>query len=221
MYQITRKYYNSLQNVKTIYYTFSDNITTPYLLREDILYIKGKETYLPGILDKTIKAFIYSYKYLDIDSYDYIVRTNISTIVNFNLLRHNLKLNNLDYGGSLKLTLAWLDKASGIVDKRYWGLDYISGTAIIFSNKFFKKMVRDILYNNKKVNYSVIDDVSIGLFVRDNYPDIKLISMDNLYTDNKPYNRHTVFYRNKNENRDNDIINMNQIVSQLLLSKNK
>lgn len=55
MYDITSKYYSKFKNVKTVYYKFSNQT----LLNNDILTIEGTETYLPGILDKTIKAFNY------------------------------------------------------------------------------------------------------------------------------------------------------------------
>jgi hypothetical protein len=219
MYKITRKYYNSLENVKTIYYTFVNDIKTPYLLVNDILYIKGEETYVPGILDKTIKAFEYVYQ--NYNNYDYIIRTNISTIVNFDILRHHLIMqNNLEYTGGQTLILSWLDKPAGIVDNKYWGLKYVAGTCIIFSKRFFIKIMKDILYNNKKLDYSIIDDVAIGVFVKENYQNIKIMTMDELYKTNSNYKPKIVFYRNKNDNREHDIINMEKIVNQLLLSKN-
>ena len=59
MYHITRKYYHTFENIKTVYYCFDENITDNYSLIDDILYIKGTEGYIPNILDKTIKAFQY------------------------------------------------------------------------------------------------------------------------------------------------------------------
>ena len=53
MYEITRKYYKKFNNVKTIYYKFSSSIEDNYKLEDDILLIKGNESYIPGVLDKT------------------------------------------------------------------------------------------------------------------------------------------------------------------------
>ena len=62
MYDLTKKYYSKFTNVKTIYYSFDENIIHEYELNDDILRIKGKETYIPGILEKTINAFKYIVK---------------------------------------------------------------------------------------------------------------------------------------------------------------
>ena len=45
-----------------------------------MIYIKGEETFIPGILEKTLLAIKISSKNF---TYDYIVRTNISTLVNY------------------------------------------------------------------------------------------------------------------------------------------
>ena len=63
MYEITRKYYSTFPYVNTIYYKFSSEITDDYLLQGDILLIKGTETLVPGVLDKTIKAFKFCLDY--------------------------------------------------------------------------------------------------------------------------------------------------------------
>ena len=52
MYDITRRYYAKFYpQVKTIYYLFDDSISNP-TFKDDILLIPGKESYLPGILQK-------------------------------------------------------------------------------------------------------------------------------------------------------------------------
>ncbi len=213
MYLLTSAYYKKFNNVITIYYTFSPkyNIIT---LIDDILYIPGNETYLPGILDKTIKAFLY------IDShyqYDYIVRSNISTIINFNLLINKLNKINIEYGGGIINKLKKLDKFNGINNTTYFGTKYISGTTIIFSNKMIKK----ILLNKDKINYNIIDDASIGIFIKEEFPDIVPIEINdflfieediqdiNLYLDN------IIFYRNRCIDRKKDIDHMKIIINKL------
>jgi hypothetical protein len=148
MYQLTRRYYSKFQGVQTLYYKFSEDISKPYELKEDILCIKGKESYVPGVLDKTIKCFEWIQKTFKSGTFDYVIRSNISTIVNFNVLLPLIQRNPVNYGGSFIIK---------------YNTDYISGTCIIFSEYAFNKMM------NKKQLFDLneIDDRSIGkLFVQ-------------------------------------------------------
>ena len=89
---------------------FSDKINEDYCLDGDMLLIKGVETFIPGILDKTVKAFkFFENKY---EEYDYITRTNISKIVNFDLLLEELEKRPVDYCGANLYKLTYLHKNS-------------------------------------------------------------------------------------------------------------
>jgi hypothetical protein len=224
MKKITEKYYKIYKNVKTIYYKFDNTIKEDYKLDHNLLKIKGNETFIPGILDKTIKAFDYIKGY----EYDYLVRSNISTIINFKLLDKNLTIKPVEYSGGKIYNLNWLDEKGGIIDKTYFGLQFASGTAIIFS----KKIINELLQNKEKINYKLIDDVSIALFMRDilNKPAKNIKNNNFIYVPNtngnktqlrkiiseKPY----IFYRNNNIDRTIDVKNMKFIVN-YLLNKNK
>lgn len=118
------------------------------------------------------------------------------------------------------MKLEWLDPSGGIHDQTHWGTEYVSGTGIIFS----KKMLSDFL--QKKIDYSIIDDVSIGKTMKE-FPDIKRETFHNewlslqLYADEtqiekeitkKPY----IFFRNRcSENRAHDIRQMKRIIQVL------
>ena len=157
MYKLTRDYYKKFNNVITIYYKYNDNNTEEYELIDDILNIKGTETYVPGILEKTIKAFQFvnnNYKF------DYIVRSNISTIINFDLLCQQLETNPIEYGGK-KLVLWMIDIPSGITNFEHFGTEYAAGTSIILS----KNTVNEIINNKDKLLYNIIDDVSLKLLI--------------------------------------------------------
>ncbi len=224
MYKLTKKYYKSFEpNVKTIYYRFNDKITNEYELNDDILEIKGTESYIPGILDKTIKAFEYINKYYYYN-YNYIIRSNISTIINFNLLQEKLNTNNIEYGGVLKWKLEWIDVQSGITDKSLFGTIYPSGTGIILSNK----SVNLLLNNKDKINYNIIDDVAIGSFFHINFKDIKTGWFDNQFLFVPDFNGdknkliefikskpNIIAYRNRNNNREIDVKQMDIIINYL------
>jgi hypothetical protein len=65
--------------VQYYFTTFRENQSNPIEVEGDCIYVKGKESYL-GILKKTIDAFDYLFHF--IGDFDYVIRTNISTIVN-------------------------------------------------------------------------------------------------------------------------------------------
>ena len=217
MYDITREYYSKFYpEVLTIYYLFNQNITEP-VIKDDILLIPGKETYLPGILDKTIKAIEFT-KNIE---YEYLLRSNISTIVNVkNLLNYLSKNKNIQYGGSWKMKhirKGFRDPLNGINDDRYAGLDFISGTGIVLS----KKNVKYILENKDKIDYSIVDDVSIGYFLHKN-TEIKPISFDSSISYDKDLSEYIngidlnmIFYRNRSLDREKDVKNM-QIITNTL-----
>lgn len=217
MYELTNKYYSKFSNVKTIYYKFDENIVNDYELRKNILHIKGKETYIPGILDKTIKAFQYI-----IDNnynFDYVIRSNISTIVDFNLLTQYLQETPIQFGGGLKNRIT--------SDKNHPELEnliFASGTSIILS----KSTLKDLLNKKLHVRNDLIDDVSIGVLMRDHLQNIEqhyipenrfiFISDENgerskildIIKDNS-----YIFYRNRQPNRKTDIKQMEIIIEYL------
>ena len=79
--------YLIIKKIKYYFYCFDNRIEQEYIFDGDIIRIKGNETYLPGILEKTIKAIIIT---LNIN-YKYLVRSKISTIINFDKLYNYLE----------------------------------------------------------------------------------------------------------------------------------
>lgn len=227
MYEITSCYYSKFANVKTIYYTYSNEIHDDFMLINNILYIKGTESHIPGILDKTIKAFKY-FEYemkSNNDHYDYIIRSNISTLILFDMLEKLLYEYPVEYGGGLMFNLSWFSQHDGIVDNTWFNTLFCSGTSIIFSKSTFLKMMLNIHY----IRMNIIDDVSIGIFFKECFPNITPKSLNltgeefvhvpdmnknmdelNLFVTN---HKKAIFYRNKNNDRFIDIIQMKHIIS--------
>lgn len=216
MYNLTRKYYKKNKNVKTIYYKFSEDIYDEYVLIDDILHIKGTETYRPGILDKTLKAFKYYEN--ELHNYDYIIRSNISTIINFNLLIPELIKKPVKYSGGHMMTLHWTDENGGILDDRWHGTKFASGTCIIFSRVTLMVLLKHI----NLINKDVIDDVSIALFFNQyspNFIDDFSDSSQFLFVEDLKGNYdnikidEVIFYRNRNDkDRNLDYIQMENIL---------
>ena len=103
-----------------------------------------------------------------------------------------------------------IDKSGGIVDETYFGLKYASGTAIVFS----KNILDQVMAKRDKINYKLIDDVAIGLLMRDEFKKPAeqvgsfLVVSDASEIGKKSY----VFYRNRSSNRETDVKNMRMIV---------
>lgn len=208
--KITNKF-----SIDYYFITYDESITEEFKLIGDTLFIKGNESLL-NIVDKTIKSLRY---FTNDKEYDFIVRTNISTAYNYNLLYNHLNelpKNNL-YNGGLLFKLGWIDEPCGITKyniEKYSldGLYYFQGTCIILS----PDVVKFILDNHNNLIHEVVDDVSICLFIKNYLPNVYLNFLNNfkipIYSkickEQKLYDINSIFYRHKSCNDDEDIKDM-------------
>jgi hypothetical protein len=165
MRNLTDKYYKRFHFVTTYYYCFKPDLEKDFELKDNILYVKGDESYIPGILQKTIDAFEYFRE--EIPKYRYVVRSNISTIIRFDILQEDLKNNAVGYG----CALCWnMEHDNNKTLHPYSPIIFSSGTSIIFSSD----VVMNIINNKNKLDMQKIDDLSIGEFVEKEMPEVKL-----------------------------------------------
>jgi hypothetical protein len=205
---------NFIKNDLMDYYfiTYDKSLTREFKLMKDTLFIKGSESHL-NILDKTIKSLRY---FTSNKNYYFIVRTNISTAFNYKLLYNYLNeipRNNIYIGGNL-YKLVWLDPRSGVTKENTQkyslnDLFFFQGTCIILS----RDVVKFILDNSNNLKYDIVDDVSIGLFIKTYLPNayLKYTNMPKIsrvLKDKKIYNINSVLYRHKSYNDNEDIKNM-------------
>jgi len=149
------------------------------------------------------------------EKYDYIIRSNISSIVNFSLLSEQLELNPVEYYGSTNVGYIEIDKKN---------IPFASGTNIIMS----KKGYMTLLDNINLLNRDFIDDISIAVFFHK--LNIKITKVDkagengfvfvSMLKDDLEYKKlvshNYLAYRNKSENnRQYDVINMKNIIRYL------
>jgi len=190
--------------VKQIFVCFNNSIQNTMEVRGNILYMKGKETFIPGILDKTVKGMSYCYDKYD---FDYLVRSNISTVIDFKRVPfEEIPLDNMAYASSKVITLI---KIKPKEDKSMIGLQFASGTNIIMN----KRTVHYLLTNMNKLDRTIIDDVSIALLMRKITIPIELKTK---LIFNKIDNK-GVMFRNKNKKqREEDVQRIKKIVDMLL-----
>ena len=230
MYRSHVNYLNYLKhkfnnNNPTYYFViFKDLGNKEYLVDDKnyMLYINGIETFVPGILDKTIKALDVIHNKLKLE-YDFIFRTNISTFIHFENTFSYLKnfadpKKEMFYIGPL-LRLQWLDRACGIFDKRYWGTAYCAGTCIMMSYA----LVENIIINREKIHYNIIDDVSIGHYVSQ-VENVKKINIGTSRFSFKPHNlilnkNHLCYPNNCNKLRRKFDVNYLRKITEYFINK--
>lgn len=102
MVNIHRAYINNFEDVSTYFIQMKELQKENIEINDDFIYVNGKEDLL-NIMHKTIESIDYLINVLGC-KYDYILRTNISTIVNIPKLKDycdKLPKKNLYTGGSI------------------------------------------------------------------------------------------------------------------------
>jgi len=146
---IMRTYLHSYPEVKSFFIRMNDIQTDPVRLDGDVLSFRGTESFYPGILHKTLDAMKYC---VDNYSFDYILRTNLSSFWNLPRL--------------LELSLPVTDCIFAPICKKYYFMnshyDFPSGCGFISSKDVVMKYIqkRDLFVDN------VWDDVSFGVFCK-------------------------------------------------------
>jgi len=139
---IWETYMKSHPDIECYFIEFSPSIVSP-LLTSTTLFLRGRETYL-GILDKTFRALDY---FTRRKQYDYVIRTNLSSVWIFPKLMRFLETAPRTglYGGAICNNQPW---------------NFISGAGITLSWDVVQTLLqnRHLAYASK-----VMDDVDIGL----------------------------------------------------------
>ncbi len=210
MKHILETYLDKLYNFKYYFYCYNENIQTEYEIKGNTIYIKGRETYIPGILKKTIKVFEICNR-LQIE-YDYIVRSNISTIINFPSLQAYIlahKNDKLDFLGS-EITLKHINELYGIT-RKYINTHICWGICMIFSHKIIKLLL-DNIYT---LDYTLMDDIAISVLLQKyNIPFHNLSSLIKENSDTFYYSK--IIFRNKSNDRYNDINRITLLIDKLI-----
>lgn len=196
--------YLEKQDNVLFYFLVNRDQTEDVMIEDNIMYIKGVEKAVPGILDKTIKAMEWCQKRIQ---YSYLIRSNISTIINFSKLDSSIFKEN--YSGCEALNLQWIDEPYGVVDMSLWGTLYIRGIGIFLS----AEAVACLIDHKDELEWSIIDDLSIGILLKKyNYTFNKTVgTVHNNTTPN------SVCYRNRSDfgGRNKDVERMKKIINMI------
>ena len=84
-----KTYMNKHSHIKAYFIKYKEDLKENIIQNEDTIYVKGNESLIPGCLDKTIKSIEYV---LNNCEFDFIFRTNMSSVVDLNKL-YNLIYN--------------------------------------------------------------------------------------------------------------------------------
>lgn len=218
MYMQLSSFYSRYKNVDTFFIEFKADLDKKFVFQGDKLIIRGEESLVPGLLWKTLDSMLIMLS--KEHNYSYIVRSNISTLINFDrfipLITNTPCVNYL--AGNL-MKLEWLDVQSGIVDKRWFGTLFAQGTFICMSIGFVNKL----LELRHKIRNNIIDDVSLGIFYKENFNNPvfhhlnnRFVSISDTLLDNVQLQlidnqKSPIAWRNKSLDRTIDIFNLNKI----------
>lgn len=72
MYDALSGFYRAFSNVDTYFLCFDPELPAEFRVDGDLLWIRGSESLVPGILQKTIDGILR----FDLNGYDYVVRSN-------------------------------------------------------------------------------------------------------------------------------------------------
>lgn len=189
---ISREYFSNF-GIEYWYYEYSDNYKEITFV-DDKIYIPVEETFIPGILNKTIEVFKL------FQDYDYIMRLNATSLVDLYKVQFGNELfagksirKNFDYYGYLNSVKLNKNEKYGVTDEfinQYGSFPFVSGKCIILS----KKAVKYFLESN--INYSVMDDISIALSLKDKF---EIDQINSFGTNNNGTNEVLQFYRTPEE----------------------
>jgi hypothetical protein len=221
MMNLQRKYIHKFNEVVSYFVQMRENQLSEIEIENDVIFVKGEETYL-NILYKTVKSIEYLFEK---KNYDFLIRTNISTIINIpKLINYLTYINPKEHiytGGSFFWDLQWIDNKSGVTDKTFWGTRFIGGTSITFS----AETIKNILNNKNNLIYDIIDDVSFGIYIKKYLPiaiqngekNLSQIYYTNIEKKEQLINCYMnyEFYRNWHCDRNNDLLLMELLITLL------
>ncbi len=174
----------------------NDSWINPENIEVDIgrrtIYVKQDECLIPGILAKTVKALEWS---RNKDHYDYVWRTNLSSVLDFDGLYQyclTISKNTGFYGGYIG---------------NYGDGRFASGAGFLMS----RDVVEYLLENQSLLRWDLIDDVAIGLLLE---PVFGLVHIERQWIQSldEPVNSNVFHYRCESYMHMNTVAYMQKVI---------
>jgi len=166
MITTTKPYYKLFADqIQTVYYHRDPDIDTPVLNDSSMtLTLPGKETYFPGILEKTIQAL----EFFKLD-FDFVIRSNASTVVNIPNILTLLHSNPDFFYGAPHIMQSDTINTKKQIAKELLPLDFAQGTCIVMH----RMAVNLLLANKHRLNFDIEDDPAIALLFKEIFLETK------------------------------------------------
>ena len=151
---IWKQYMNSDPEHFEVYFiAASPDLATPYEIKGNYLTVKGEESYVPGIIDKTMLALETMQPRLK--EFDYVLRTNLSSFYVFPRL--------LNFVKTLPKYRCYCGVQLYLPETHLGLINFVSGAGILLSRDLAQMLIneKDKIF---KINKDLPDDVLIGYF---------------------------------------------------------
>jgi hypothetical protein len=147
MQNLWRIYMNKHHHISSFFIKYKEDLIEDIVINDDVILIKGRESVIPGCLDKTVRSIEHLLKNME---FDFILRTNMSSVFDFKKV-YGLLNEKLTYAGFI-----------GYYNKNQ--NKYVSGAGILLN----KETCLYVTNNKQLLNYNIIDDVAIGELLEKN-----------------------------------------------------
>jgi hypothetical protein len=169
-----KAYMNEFAEVKSYFLYMEPNLEREMVVTEDSIIFKGMETAVPGILYKTYSAMKYCTEQY---SYDYLLRTNLSSFFHIPRLLDFLSLQHKEnyIGARLecdpvgRIILSDSSRLTSFKGLHVGtGFAFLHGSGIILSYDVVYKLVC-FMMSNDIINTNIPDDVALSFFLYELY----------------------------------------------------
>ena len=203
--------YLKRKGIEHYFYSYVEDLQEEFVFRDSHLLLRGKESVIPGVMAKTIAAL----RAVDSKDYDVIVRTNISTLVDFDELAKHMSVG-VDYSGLMNYNMT-LDVNHGLTADKlalYRDHHWAFGVCILLSKKAARMLIAD---EQLILDFGVVDDQVMGIYFHQRQQDVVRGAIPwNTWAHNAKHRINgIVVYRNKSDDRCKDVLHIRAIAKTL------